>query len=99
MNLGRQSDQYDTRRVLVEARHDARLDARAAIPSVSRAAQMPQQGVEERSRPVAVRRVDNHPWRLVDRHQGVVLVEDADVDRLGLRRWAARPRLKPRNVF
>ena len=66
-----------SRSLLVEAVDHPR-PLRLALPR--QVATPPQQGVDERSRPVAGGRVDDHPRRLVDNEKRIVLVDDLDRD-------------------
>ena len=73
---------HDPRGVLVEPMDDARpahaADARQAV------AAMGQQGVDQGVVGIAGRGMDDQPGRLVQHQQVGILVEDIEVDRLGL---------------
>ena len=62
---------YHARGVTVESMDDARTQQ---AHSDGRLVEVPLEGIDERVGPVDLGRVDNHPGRLVDRHQPLVLV-------------------------
>ncbi len=74
-------DHQQAARVAVEAMDDPG-PAHAGDPAVFGAAGPAEQGVDERPRRVSSRRMDDEPGRLVDDEQVVVLVDDAQRDRL-----------------
>ena len=78
VDLCRDRHEDDTRCPFVEARDDPRLEV--TVPTGSGLAQMPEEPIEQGSRPVLICRVDDHSRRFVDRDQVLIFIQNREAD-------------------